>query len=357
MLKLRKTAIWILILGLSAAFSGCNSDPEPVKTTGGTTIDSLSGVFWLLNEGLFNQNNSTLSRVDLGSGSVRTCIFTSTNNRRLGDTGNDIAQYGKQVWIVVNVSSTVEVVRAGTAASLRQIPLRLNNRPMQPRSIAFWEGRAYITCYSGHVAVVDTETFTVEANIPVGRYPEGIKVVGNEAFVANSGGVDFPNYDSTVSVIDLLNQTELRKINVGANPGELFAFGNKVWVVVRGNVANNVKPKIKEIDASTKTVTTIDAGTYPNAVLAVYKGRLIRYVKENRGFTIRDVLTDAVVHTNNVVDVTTPYGLWTDDSQNLFMVGDAIDYTSQGRLVFMKQGSSKSSWVRVGVNPGHLIKP
>lgn len=355
MLKLSTTSWFAALFFSLGSFVSCT--PEPKETTKNNVIsDTLKGVFFVLNEGLFNQNNTSLSRVDLALGTVSTDYFFGRNSRKLGDTGNDINKYGQQVWVAVNVSSTIEVFRAKTGISIKQIRLWLQNRPMQPRSIAFWEGRAYITCYSGHVAVIDTETFSVENTIPVGRYPEGIAISGSKGFVANSGGIDFPNYDSTVSVIDLLNQTEIQKINVGKNPGKVLSYGDKVWVVVRGNPTNNDRPKVLEIDANTKAVNTIDNGSQPNAIIAVYKGRLIRYVKETHGFTIRDLITGAVLVENHLVAVQTPYGLWADDSQNLFLVTDAVDYVTPGKLVISKLNSTNSSWVRLGVNPGSLVK-
>jgi YVTN family beta-propeller protein len=55
--------------------------------------------------------------------------------------------------------------------------------------------------------------------IAVGQNPEGLAVSNGKLYVANSGGLNFPDVDSTVSVIDLTTHTELLKITVGKNPG------------------------------------------------------------------------------------------------------------------------------------------
>ena len=74
------------------------------------------------------------------------------NQRRLGDTANDIAIYGNKIYVVVNVSSTVEVIDFPTGKSIRQISmLRDNGSSRQPRAIAFDKDKAYVCSYDGTV--------------------------------------------------------------------------------------------------------------------------------------------------------------------------------------------------------------
>jgi hypothetical protein len=45
---------------------------------------------WIVNEGLFNQNNSTLSLLNLNTKNITNDFFQAITGRRLGDTGNFI---------------------------------------------------------------------------------------------------------------------------------------------------------------------------------------------------------------------------------------------------------------------------
>ena len=65
---------------------------------------------YILSEGLFNQNNSSLARYSFNRQRCTNNYFSANNQRRLGDTANDIAIYGNKIYVVVNVSSTVEVI-------------------------------------------------------------------------------------------------------------------------------------------------------------------------------------------------------------------------------------------------------
>ena len=93
-----------------------------------------------------------------------------------------------------------------------------NGEPMRPRYLAADGGKVYMTYYYGHaVAVLDTASLEVERVIPVGRYPEQIVISNNRLYVANSGGLDYPNYGTTVSVIDLYRLEVEKEIEVKKN--------------------------------------------------------------------------------------------------------------------------------------------
>jgi DNA-binding beta-propeller fold protein YncE len=60
-------------------------------------------------------------------------------------------------------------------------------------------------------------SLSIQREVTVGYQPEEMEIVGNQLFVANSGGYRAPNYDNTVSVIDLNSFTEIRKLDVAIN--------------------------------------------------------------------------------------------------------------------------------------------
>lgn len=70
----------------------------------------------------------------------------------------------------------------------------------------------------------------------MGYQPEEMEIIGKYLFVANSGGYMPPKYDNTVSVIDLDEFKQIRKIPVGINLHRIRAdkYG-KLWVSSMGN--------------------------------------------------------------------------------------------------------------------------
>lgn len=199
--------------------------PSIVPESNGDVFETGTAEMYILSEGLFNQNNSSLARYSFNRQRCTNNYFSANNQRRLGDTANDIAIYGNKIYVVVNVSSTVEVIDFPTGKSIRQISmLRDNGSSRQPRAIAFDKDKAYVCSYDGTVARIDTTSLEIEEIVTVGRNAEDICVQNGKLYVSNSGGLDYsgPGVDTTVSVIDITTFKETKKIEVGPNPEKYF---------------------------------------------------------------------------------------------------------------------------------------
>ena len=84
------------------------------------------------------------------------------------------------------------------------------------------QARAYVTnSCNGTVSVVDTDTNTIVATIPVGINPLGVAITpdGTRVYVSNSGS-------GTVSVIDTSTNTVVATIPVGIDSGGPSVFAN-----------------------------------------------------------------------------------------------------------------------------------
>jgi hypothetical protein len=162
----------LIVIFFILTLTSCEKDPTAPPANGTRKVSSKGLV--VLNEGLFNMNNATLTWYDFKNETAHTDWFEMENNRKLGDTGNDLGVYGGKIYIVVNVSSQVEVLDAHTGKSIRQIPLFDGTKPRQPRNIAFLQNKAFVCSFDGTVAVIDTVSLTIEKYIRVGRNPDGI---------------------------------------------------------------------------------------------------------------------------------------------------------------------------------------
>jgi len=244
MKQLRKIIVVFLFVHVFLMIHSCRKDdeilpPEIVHVTSPEENGKLIG-FYLLNEGNMGSNKSTLDYMNFITGNYQRNIYGYANPavpKELGDVGNDLKIYGGRLYAVLNCSDKVEVMDKFTAKRIAQI-----NIP-NCRYISFHEGYAYITSYAGpvelnphyeqigYVAKVDTNTLQVVARCLVGYQPEELEVCGDKIYVANSGGYMMPNYDRTVSVIDIDSFTEIKRIEVAENLHRLRAdhHGN-LWV-------------------------------------------------------------------------------------------------------------------------------
>lgn len=241
--KRKLTYIFRLCLPLLLLLNACDDMEDKPFTSSDITGDPTetdTAELYALCEGLFNQNNSSLMRFSFNNQRMVRNYFKTINHRGLGDTANDLAIYGSKIYIVANVSSTIEIVDFQTGNSLKQIQmLTENGNPREPRYIAFHKEKAYVCSYDGTVARIDTASLTIDAMTTVGRNPDGICVQDDKLYVSNSGGLDHASglgVDNTVSVVDIATFKETDKIIVGPNPGKIIADTKEkvVYVATRG---------------------------------------------------------------------------------------------------------------------------
>jgi len=321
--------------------------------------ENLSNGMVVLCEGLFQQNNSTVSFVNKTDGSISNTLFQDKVGRMLGDTGNDIQKYGGKIYIVVNVSSTIEVVNASTFKSIAQISMIENGTAKQPRSIVFNNGFAYVTCYDGYVDVIDTVSLTVQQRIQVGRNPEGMAVANNKLYVANSGGLSAPDYDSTLSVIDLNSNIELLKINVGKNPSGVIADNSgEIYVINRGDYGA-VPSSISRVNSSTD-VEIEELAINATHLVRMNSDFLIAnydYSSQLSGVIIFNPQTETVTNSSFITNtgITTLYGLQYNSTNGNVYISDAMGFTNSGYIrEYTNTGTLVQSF-HVGLNPNKII--
>jgi YVTN family beta-propeller protein len=348
-----------LALTIAALFSSCSkdNDNQPDDLEKGPAL-------YVLSEGSFNSNNSSLTYYNFGTGVTVADKFARANSRGLGDTGNDIAVYGAKMYIVVNASNTLEVMDINTAKSVKQIPFTNGSTGRQPRYIVFNKNKAFVSSYDGTIAVIDTASLAIEKFINVGRNPEKMAIANGKLYVANSGGLDYPNYDKTVSVVDLNTLTETKKISVTTNPRGVYAdqYGD-VYVLSTGNY-DDISPAMAIIDSKTDAVTR----TFPNfSAGAMEINGDLAYIAGNKygtGGTVEsfiklfNVKTETVTKENMITDgtvITAPYGLNVNPLTGDVFVTDAKNYQVNGSAFCFGQNGVRKYTVTTGINPNKVV--
>ncbi|MBS1565140.1 MAG: YncE family protein [Bacteroidetes bacterium] len=351
---MKKRILPLLLLVIAAA--SCKKDKESASTTAPAVA---TGVY-VLSEGLFNNNNSTLTYYDFSTGIATTDFYAKANGSGLGDTGNDILIYGGKVYTVVNVSSYVDVSNVYTAKNIAKIAFKTTaNIPRQPRYIIAYKNKVLVSAWDGTVAVIDTTTLSIEKNIAVGANPEQMAVVGDKLFVANSGGLN-PTPDSTLSVVSLSTWAELQKIVVGVNPGSVTAddAGN-VYVGCTGDYLA-IGPKLVKINTANNAIvkkadTAVGKIRFYNGSLYATGGYL--GVANVRALSTTDFSQKSANFVTDGTTIVNPYGLNINPDNGDVYVTDAKDYISSGEVFcFDKNGKKKFSFsVTPGLNPNTVV--
>lgn len=348
---LKVSILWGLVLPLLAVSChrpGPEPEPEPQP-------DAFANGMYILNEGLFQMNNSTLSYYDFTTGKLTENIFLDVNHRGLGDVGNDLKRYGSKLYIVVNNSNIVEVVDVKTVQSLKTI----NLSGKQPRQVVFLDDKAYISCFDGDVVRIDTASLEVEATVHTGPNPDGICACNGKLYVCNSGGLSNPNYGNTVSVVDPATFTVVKDITVAINPTRVKGYNDRyVYVVSNGNYGD-VPYTFQKIDCQTDEIVK----NYNLEVLNFDIHQNLAYVYSYNYSTmtswikVLDLETDEIVKEQFISDGTqlkTPYGIKVNPLNGDVYITDAGTFTTNGDVYcFDKDGKKKFSF-EAGLNPSAM---
>ena len=380
---MKRFSLFYLACLILAVVSSCREDfyiiPSQNQDTGvAPTRGDIVGMY-VLNEGNMGSNKASIDFLDLDENKptvhYHRNIYSERNPnvvKELGDVGNDIKIYGSKLWIVVNVSNKVEVATVDSCKRITQI-----NIP-NCRYLAFKDGFAYVSSYVGPVKLdqdvplgmvykVDTVDFKKKDSVVVGYQPEGLCIVDNKLYVANSGGYRAPNYDNTLSEIDLTTFKEIRKIKVGLNLHhcQVDHYG-QIWVTSRGNY-NDVPSRIYWLyKGHNQDYEVIDSIDTPVSGLSIVGDSLYYYgsawnnaTKQNTiSYGLINVRTHQTIDTNlfsspEVKSITMPYGIMVNPIERDFYLMDAKNYVSSGSLLHFKPDGTHDFTVRTGDIPGH----
>ncbi|MFH6989945.1 YncE family protein [Flavobacterium collinsii] len=373
----KRTNQFLLSLFVALLLVSCREEetvfPSSDKSVAAPRGDGNIEGFYLLNEGNMGMNRASIDVFNYRTGNYTTDIYSERNPtvvKELGDVGNDIKIYGNKVYAVINCSNKVEVIDKWSAKRIKKIDIP------NCRYVAFYKNKAYVSSYSGPVAIdpnaeigfvaeIDTTSLEIKRKVTVGYQPEQMVVHNGKLYVANSGGYRVPNYDRTVSVIDLETFTEIKKIDVGINLHSMQVDSRgDIYVSSRGDYYNTpsnlfvidtkTDEKKMQLDIPVSATCLVDDLLYYYSVSWSY---LTNSNKVSYG--ILDTKTKKVINNKIITDGTDkqimiPYGLQVNPETKEVYVTDAQNYVVTGYIYcFTPEGKLK--WKTTAGNiPAHI---
>lgn len=347
--------------------------PEEVEVTL-PEYTSLQG-FYLLNEGNMNSNKATLDYYNFRTGRYTRNVFAFANPnvpKEMGDVGNDLGIYGSKLYAVINCSNKIDVMDKNTVKKIGQIDIP------NCRYIKFYGGYAYVTSYAGpvelspeytqrgYVAKIDTATLQVVDKCLVGFQPDELDIVNGKIYVANSGGYMVPNYENTVSVIDIDTFTEDSRIEIAINLQCCKADSRgMLWLSSRGDYYDN-QSKLYVYDTRhqrlAKTLDLRVSNMWLDGDSLYVIGAQFSYVTMNyeTTYAIINTLTMEQVSSKFITDgtdanIVMPYGIAVNPITKDIYVTDASSYVDAGRLYCFSSDGIKKWDVRTGDIPAHFV--
>ena len=347
-------------------------EEEEEEDTPPESVTTIAG-FYLLNEGNMNMNKASLDYFDYTTGKYRRNVYGEANpdaTLGLGDVGNDIGIYGSKLYTVINASNKLEIMDVATTKRLGVIEIK------NCRYITFANGKAYVSAYDGEISIgqnspngfvaeIDTTLLTINRRVEVGRQPEELAVVEGKLYVANSGGYSPPNYETTVSVVDINSFEVINSIEVAPNLHRLKATqSGDLYVSSRGDyyqipsqlfVIDTKKDKVKNsFDIPTNNLTIVGDTAY--IVGSAFSYETFEWEIDYRMIDIKkeELLEGSFLPESVSNEIEMPYGLAVDPLSKDIYITDARDYVSPGTLYCIDKNKTVKFTVKTGDIPAHF---
>lgn len=374
----RENKILLLVAVIAMLLTGCREEqfifvPEEVEVTQ-PEYTSVQG-FYLLNEGNMNSNKATLDYYNFRTGRYTRNVFAFANPnvpKEMGDVGNDLGIYGSKLYAVINCSNKIDVMDKNSVKKIGQIDIP------NCRNIKFFGGYAYVTSYAGpveinpeysqrgYVAKIDTATLQVVNTCLVGFQPDELDIVNGKIYVANSGGYMVPNYENTISVIDIDTFTEESRIEVAINLQCCKADRRgMLWISSRGDYYESQSMLYVYDTRHQRLAGSLDlrvSNMWLDGDSLYVIGAQFSYVTMNyeTTYAIINTLTMEQVSSKFITDgtdamITMPYGIAVNPITKDIYVTDANSYVDAGRLYCFSRDGVKKWDVRTGDIPAHFV--
>lgn len=335
--------------------------------------DARVAGFYLLNEGNMGMNRASIDMFDARTGEYTTDIYSERNPnvvKELGDVGNDLKIYGNKLYAVINCSNKIEVMDKRTAVRIGVIDVP------NCRYMTFHDGKAYVSSYSGPVSVdpnaergfvaeIDTVNLAITRMAAVGYQPEEMVIHDGKLYVANSGGYRVPNYDRTVSVVDLESFAETKKIDVAINLHRM-QLDRRGYIYVTSRGDNYDTPSdMYVIDTRTDEVVRRLGVAASDLCMSgdslyYYSVEWSHLKKSNKvTYGIYDtykgeIVNDRIIADGTDAEIMIPYGLAVNPETKEVYIADAQNYVVTGYL-YCFSAEGRLNWkVLTGNIPGHI---
>jgi len=324
-------------------FSNCNKDNPPPQPPN----PSLEKIGYIINEGGFNDENASVSFINITKKIVFSDYFNSVNGFNLGDIAQSMGEYEDNYFIVVNNSAKIEVVNKETFIS----QLTIENMGSPRYFLGINDTLAYVSdLFAGVVWQIDQNTGSKYQSIAVNGWSEQMEKIGEAVFVTLPGA-------NQIGVIDIDSQALIDSIPIDLSPQKMVKDRfDMLWVV--GSVWQGPS-KLYKINPFSRAILgewEFDVDNPLTQLTIDPLGITIYYSIGNDKIFKMNVealdIPDLPFITSNAI--TTLYGLSVNEEKKVYAC-DAGTFSDNGKvLVFNVNGQLQSS-IPSGVAPNSIV--
>lgn len=239
---------------------------------------------------VLNSGSQTLSKIDLSTHQVINTFAPA------GLYGNQLYYADEELWMVNSGDNNIQKVDKDNGQILKTYTIGNSTNPWNMiKDNQFIYVTAMMTGKIYRINTINDEIQSIDSGIS----PEGMLIVDNLLYVANTG-FQYPNYQTgKIAIVDLNTFIKIDEISVPTNPQALIKSGDQqIHVMCTGNYANE-SGKIAVIDINSKEViNTLDIGGSPNMMTMDNNGKVYLGDGMGAGFFVYDSSSLEVLHSS-----------------------------------------------------------
>ena len=313
------------------------------------------GLF-IVNEGMFQYGNATLSYYDPETKTVENEVFHRANAFKLGDVAQSMTLHNGVGWIAVNNSHVVFAVDPDTFREVGRI-----TNLTSPRYIHFVsDEKAYVTqIWDNRIFIVNPKRYEITGYI---ECPDMTAESGSTEQMVQYGKYVFVNcwsYQNRILKIDTETDRVVGQLTVGIQPASLaMDRNNKLWTVTDGGYEGSPygyeAPSLYRIDAETFSVEKqfrFRKGTPRRRCSSTARATRSTGSTGTSGACPSPGSSFRCARSSNTKE-TKYYGLTVDPANGDVYVADAVDYQQQGVVYRYTAKGEPVDEFHVGVAPG-----
>jgi len=307
---------------------------------------------YVLNEGIWGNNNSSISYVGYDSSKIISDITSEKwGGRKLGDTGNSFYEKNDTVYVCVTSSNKIEMFRKSSGEFIRTIIFPQNT---EPRNSVISNGKLFVTSFLlASVVVVDLKTFQQTNKIFVGDHPDQVNEKSGKLLVS----VSALGSGNKIAIIDAETETKVKDITVGLNPSEILEVPNFILIHCTGSLLIE-NPRSIYYRLSKTDFSVIDSFVVGKQIfqLGNYGAFKIFAVDDNQISLMNEELNvETTLVSRKQIHSKIIYSALYDSGSGILWIASTDTYTVRGWLEGFKDGSKVYGPFQVGVNPGDLL--
>ena len=355
---MKKKKLFFIVLSL--VFVSLLSCKKEKKCEPSSFFSKGNGVFFI-NEGGFGHGNGSLSFYSYVSVKIYDDLFEDANCRPLGDTPNSMLIAGENIYIVVNNSNKIEVVKRESLKSevdeseyLKSIKtIEGLNAPSDIAAVS--DKKAYITSmYSDSIAILDIENNIISGYINIRRSSQSIVVHNKKAYIANEFSADWSS-GKEIMVVNTETNRVIDSIVVAFEPESMVIDrNNTLWVLCNGGWMREHNAELIAINTTTNEITrrTVfpSKEASPTRLKIDGAGSTLYYLESG----VRKMsITDTEIPSATLIDGYF-YNLGINPVNGDIFVTDAVDFNQRGRLMIFDNNGALLSDMLAGIIPSRL---